>query len=343
MVRSTVLLSGIVLALGLGRIVAATEPHLKYPRPCCPSNCPPGVGTYGYFPTTWRSWPCEERPEITNPRSIGAERLSTPQGREQVPLPQATPLAQPAPSVPRGGTLPTPGTAIPEPQAPGGPGMPGLPGGPATPPVEPKGEKPTTPLPEGGLPGLPVEPGPAQTPVLPKSSATVPTLDLNPPSQPSKETPKVGEAVPSQEKPQAKEPEKPQLKEPEKPPAKEPAKPQAKEAAKPDELPKLQDLTKPPSTEKASPGVRYQGTQPGGTAAASFEQPAEPRDAVPSARGSRPAPEKRDASAAHRAEAITVNMPEPSPNEIKATTYKMPEPAIKLEIIDHSAAERSVP
>jgi hypothetical protein len=64
---------------------------------------------------------------------------------------------------------------------------------------------------------------------------------------------------------------------------------------------------------------------------------------VPAARSSRPAAEKRDASAAHRAEAITVNMPEPSPNEIKATTYKMPEPAIKLEIIEPSAAERSVP
>jgi len=340
MLRATPLLSGIVLALGLCRIAAAMEPHLKYPRPCCPPNYPPGVGAYGYFPTTWRSWPCEERPEVTNPRSVGAEHLPTPSGQEQVPLPQATPLTQPGPSALRGGTQPAPGTAVPEPQPgghaapempglPGGPTVPegpatpgiqGLPGGPVTPPVEPKSEKKSaTPLPEGGLPGLPVEPGPLPTPGSPKSSATPPALDLNPPTQPSQTTPKAAEAIPSQEKLQA------------------------KEAVKPNEPAKLPDLPKPSSTEKPSSGMRYEGTQPGGTAAASFEQPAEPRETAPPPRGNRPPQQKRELSAASRVEAITCNMPEPSPSAIKATTYKMPEPPITLEIIDRSAAERPVP
>ncbi len=60
MVRSIILLSGIVLTLGVCRIAAAATPHLVYPRPCCPNGCVPNVGTYGYFPTTWRAWPCEE-------------------------------------------------------------------------------------------------------------------------------------------------------------------------------------------------------------------------------------------------------------------------------------------
>ena len=123
MVRSTVLLSGIVLTVGLCRFVAAAEPHLKYPRPCCPSNCPPGTGIYGYFPTTWRNWPCEDRPEVTNPHSVPAEHLPTPQGQEPVALPQPTPLGQPAPSGPGAGMQP-PGAAVPQLQGPGGPAAP---------------------------------------------------------------------------------------------------------------------------------------------------------------------------------------------------------------------------
>ena len=222
MPRSTILLSGIVLALGLCRIVAAAAPHLVYPRPSCP-DCAPNASSFGYFPTTWRQWPCEQRPEITNPRSIGAEHLSTPSGREQVPLPQATAVPQQPPIAPKGGTQPMPGAAIPEPQGPGAPvtppaGLPGL-------------EKPATPPAEGGLPGLPVEPDQPQTPGLPKAGpAAPPSLDLTPPATPGKEATKPAPVVPSQEKPLL------------------------KEGTTPKEPPKLQDLPKPSSNRQSSAG-----------------------------------------------------------------------------------------
>ena len=261
MARSTILLGGIVLALGFCPVAAAATPHLMYPRPCCPSNCPPGVGTYGYFPTTWRSWPCEERPEITNPRSVGAERLATPQGQEQLPLPQPQPTPLPQqPSAPRGG-MPTPGAAVPEPQA----------RAPVTPPAAPKTEKPATPLPEGGLPGLPVEPDQSQVPGLPKAGAT-PPLDLNPPSQPGKETTKPSSDVPSQEKPQA------------------------KEGVKPAEQPKPQTPPKPSSTEKSLPGAGSESTQRNPTAAASFDERDLPPDTAIRPSGSRLAEGGREAS-----------------------------------------------
>ena len=146
-------------------------------------------------------------------------------------------------------------------------------------------------------------------------------------------------------KPQPKEEvAKPQLKEAEKPqPKEEVEKPQPKEAVKPNEPAKLPELPKPSSSEKPSPGVRYESTQRGGTAAASYEQLSELQNAVPPPSRSQPGEQKRDISGAHRAEAITVTVPEPSPKEIKATTYKMPAPPVELQIIDRDAAERSVP
>jgi hypothetical protein len=144
-------------------------------------------------------------------------------------------------------------------------------------------------------------------------------LDLNPPGQPSQPAAKAAEAVPSQEKTPA------------------------TGTTKPNEPSTLPVLPKPSPTEKPSSGMRYEGAQPGGAAAASFQQPAEPRETLPPLPRGRVTQQKQESSDASRVEAITVIVPEPSPIAIKPTTYKIPELPVTLDIIDHSAAERSVP
>ncbi len=79
------------------------------------------------------------------------------------------------------------------------------------------------------------------------------------------------------------------------------------------------------------------------TAAVSFDERSVPRDTALSLIGSRPTERGREGSGAYRADAITATTPEPSPNDVEATTYKMPEPPVKLQIIDRSAADRPVP
>jgi YHS domain-containing protein len=147
MMRHIVLLSGVVAALGLSS--AAWAANAAYPRPC-PNNCTPNTGNFGYFPTTWRQWPGEQRLEQINPQAIGKEVLPTPQGHEHMPTPPAAPQQQQQqqqqqlpPVTPEGEPVP-PGGAILPPQSEGMP-------------LEPPGKLPGgTTLP--GLPGLPVEP-----------------------------------------------------------------------------------------------------------------------------------------------------------------------------------------
>ena len=225
MVRSIVLLSGIVLALGLCRAVAAAAPHLVYPRPCCPNNGAPNAGVYGYFPTTWRAWPCEERPEITNPRSVGAE----------TPSHAAGPGASAA-AAGHGDAATAPDRARRRDSAGAGGGHSRTPGSRGSGDASGRAESGETgePPPEGGLPGLPVEPDQPPTPGLPKAGATpLPSLDLNPPSQPAKETTKPSEAVPT---------------------AREAAAERREQAQG---TTQAQDLPKPSSTNKSLPGARY--------------------------------------------------------------------------------------
>ena len=193
MVRCFALLSGIVLALGLCR-AAWAGPRLEYPRPC-PKACVPNVGGFGYFPTTWRQWPGESRLEQTNPRSVGVEVLPTPEGQEQVPLPRGTAPSQPRPPLPEGilppsgeTTLPLPGGTFPP--LPGGTILPPqTPGSLPEPPAEPKSEKPSNSLIEGGLPGLPVEPD--QSPVPKPFEGGQPKEETKSKEQPKpKDTPK---------------------------------------------------------------------------------------------------------------------------------------------------------
>jgi hypothetical protein len=169
------------------------------------------------------------------------------------------------------------------------------------------------------LPGLPVEPDQSQAPGLPKAGLTPPSFDLNPPSRPAKEATKPSEAVPA------------------------PEKPQPKEETKPKEPPKLPDLPKASPADKSLPGARYQSTPPTATVAASFDQRALPGDTKLSPIGSRRAESGRERSGLYHADTITAIAPEPSPNDIEATNYKMPQPPVKLQIIDRSVADRPVP
>ena len=157
MIRSLAMLSGIVLALGLGAVVWAA-PGAAYPRPC-PNVCVPNVRNFGYFPTTWRQWPGEQRLDQTNPRQFGAEVLPTPQGQaqgqEQLPLPQATPSQPPAAAPQSEIPLPPGGMAVPPEQPPA-----------SLPPAE---AQPARPLIEGRLPGPPVEPAQPPGATLPQS------------------------------------------------------------------------------------------------------------------------------------------------------------------------------
>ncbi len=301
MVRFFTLLSGIVLTLGFCQVEWAAASHLVYPPPSCPCGTP-NVANFGYFPTTWREWPCEDRPEITNPRAVGAEVLRTPEGREQLPLPQGTTPPQPPSTEPKGGAQPMPGAAIPPPQAPGTP---------LTPPTGPKSERPSMPPSEGGLPGLPVEPDSSPSPGLPKSGQSpAPSLDLNPPSRPANDVTKPVEDVINKEKPQP------------------------KEETKSKEQPSLQGAPKPSATEKPLPGAQYERTPQTATTVVSFVQRDEPRDTAPSPVGGQ-RPEPLQASpGTHYADPITATTPESSTNRIEPTNYKTQEPAVKLQIIE---------
>jgi YHS domain-containing protein len=154
-----------VLGFRPGALECRADPPLhviEYPRDygCC---CRPNVLNFGYYRTTWRVWPCEARPDIYFPRSIGMEALPTPQGEIEKPLPRA-PVATPGATPPTGPSLPgqpPTGSVLPG-QPPTGLTFPGqpptgsvLPGQPPTGLTFP-GQPPSGP--EGGLP-LPGQPG----------------------------------------------------------------------------------------------------------------------------------------------------------------------------------------
>ena len=175
MIRSSVMLSAIVLASGSSAMVWAA-PGQDSPCPC-PKVCVPNVREFGYFQTTWRQWPGDEqRIERINPKAVGTEVLPTPQGQEPVRLPQATPTKPPAeapqgqlPLLPGGATVPPERLPVPQGELPVPPGgatipqeRPPVPEPPAeTKPGQPPAEtKPGQPPSDGVLPGLPEEPEP---------------------------------------------------------------------------------------------------------------------------------------------------------------------------------------
>jgi len=131
------------------------------------TTCIPNVGSFGYYPTTWRRWPGEERREQTFPQSIGAESIPAPEPEGPIPAPFGEPrqapegMPIPDPTLPDGPPSgPLGGEPLPPPEEPV-PESPALPG--AEPPAEPPAELPAEPpaeLPAEPPAGVPAEPNP---------------------------------------------------------------------------------------------------------------------------------------------------------------------------------------
>jgi len=86
----------IVAAVGLlsGAAAMAVDHSIRpYPNYDRPGPCIPNVSGFGYYRTTWRQWPGEQRPEQTFPQAIGVEPVPT-------PAPQRPDEAPPEPSQP---------------------------------------------------------------------------------------------------------------------------------------------------------------------------------------------------------------------------------------------------
>lgn len=77
---------------------------IHYNCPICPT-CQANVQFFGHYPTRWRPWPGESRPDIHFPQSIGAEPTKRPAGETLPELPKET--LQPV--------VPRPRQALPEP------------------------------------------------------------------------------------------------------------------------------------------------------------------------------------------------------------------------------------
>ena len=179
-------------------------PCLQYPYHAG-GVCIPNTKHFGHFTTTWRRWPGKPQLDVALPHAIGAERIPTPPGQPQQPLPPAETVPGPdgrfgegmmmpdalpsADAFPTPGVLPTPGafptpedTFVPESILP--PAVPEVPGGPQQQPFPPEG-LPQTPggPPTPGLPGppaLPMDPG-EPTPLEP--TIEEPLLPLNSPGE----------------------------------------------------------------------------------------------------------------------------------------------------------------
>lgn len=159
---------------------------------------------YGHYPTRWRPWPEESRPDIHFPQSLGAEPVKRPIGEPRPELPKETlepviprpqePISQPAQAEPLSPQPP----AIPEPEA-----------SPATiPPTVPPAAIPPIIPPAGTAPAMPGLPSSTQTAPLPgplnspgRSAAPVPPSSEPSPFQAEpagpRSAPQLGPTVPS--------------------------------------------------------------------------------------------------------------------------------------------------
>lgn len=72
-------------------------------------GCWPNAANFGYFRSSWRQWPGEDRPDQRFPSALGREVLPTPEGREELPPPPAEPSPQREMLFPG---LPEPGESI---------------------------------------------------------------------------------------------------------------------------------------------------------------------------------------------------------------------------------------
>ncbi|MGQ9563718.1 MAG: hypothetical protein ACUVQG_10515 [Thermogutta sp.] len=190
--------------IGLGLLAVSGYPQVEaYDCPTC-GTCQANVQFFGHYPTRWRPWPGESRPDIHFPQSIGAEPTKRPAGESIPELPKE--ILQPV--VPRPQQfLPesSPAEAMPEPQPgpflpPSAPMPPVSPGLDTTVPSQTKSSTELPPPqsapmslpPAAGLPSAPVpqpqgEPSdlPSPMPPLPESPQPVPPAAPSPNILPS--------------------------------------------------------------------------------------------------------------------------------------------------------------
>ncbi len=168
----------------------------------CPAGqCPVRVSSFGYYPTQWRSWARERRPDRFFPQSIGLEAIPTPEPGPMPELPRQK-ISPEKPSLPPLPKLPTelPLTPPEEKQPPAaGPSQ--LPGLPTETPFQIEERSPLE-----GIQSTPLEPrrpGPEKPPVqmplplepMPKPATQMP-LPLEPAQKPGTQTPLPLEPMP---------------------------------------------------------------------------------------------------------------------------------------------------
>ncbi|MEN6451184.1 MAG: hypothetical protein ABFC96_11890 [Thermoguttaceae bacterium] len=176
MTRSFWLKQGVATAaaLSVAWLSSAITVGRQLDYPCPTKCCKPNVQGWGHFETQWRTWPGDAcRPERINPLSVGKERLPTPQGTEEVPLPPTVAPTTPMPPTRAPETepvpLPTPGSIVP----PSGLNLPATPG--------PGEEKPSAEPSEGlQLPELPSEPEPKRPAPPPATEPAPPRTEKAP-------------------------------------------------------------------------------------------------------------------------------------------------------------------
>ena len=158
----------------------------------CPT-CQANVQFFGHYPTRWRPWPGETRPDIHFPQSIGAEPIRRPAGE----TPPVLPHEKLEPIIPKPGqAFPEPAPlepAVPAPDLPGGVG----PGEMQNQQVPPTGAGVPTPMNETNPPAAsPFQTEPASPPSLPQSPG-LPGPGTQPPAPVPQGAPPVSPPAPA--------------------------------------------------------------------------------------------------------------------------------------------------
>ncbi|HPU07076.1 MAG: hypothetical protein WBH86_16495 [Thermogutta sp.] len=187
----TVWRSLVGLLVGVTWLSVSVVSGADYYCPSC-ATCQANVQFFGHYPTRWRPWPGESRPDIHFPQSIGAEPTKRPAGESRPELPKETlqpiiptprrPFPEPSPA----DTMPEPqGEAYPPPSAPMPPAVPSLntatpPSPPPVPPAEAPPQMPPTSVPPAT--SLPLSPSPQPQPETGNLPGLMPSTP--PPAQP---------------------------------------------------------------------------------------------------------------------------------------------------------------
>jgi hypothetical protein len=152
-------------------VVSDPYPVYQTPMPCGHGGgcaCAANAQYYGYFPTIWRVWPNEPRPDKAFPQAIGAEPVPRPQGTLPPRLPVEE-VQEPQDTLPPQEEIPPGPTAAPPPE-PAEPSPSDQPPQAAPPAQEP------LPAPEEAMPETPAQPTLSLPATPPAAGSTAPTL-----------------------------------------------------------------------------------------------------------------------------------------------------------------------